>query len=334
MIEHNEHIDDLIGLVLTGQAADEVKSELQLWIEKDPSNAAYFRQMQALMAGAAASWDVTSIDVDAAWKRVENASVPGGRVMDIKRRNRLRWHYAVAAVAAGLLFTVFLFTGTPGNVEFAIHTKQEIVRDTLPGDLIATVNKNSNLQFEYNEKTGNRKAKLSGEAHFWVKHNPEKEFIIETQDVLIKDIGTVFNVQSYVGSDSILVSVSEGVVQFYSSIDEGVEISAGQVGIYVKSQKKFELKSVENEDQFENASGYADRQFRFRNTAISKVLERINEAYNERLELQHESMGNCRIIASFSDEDIDVIVGVIAESMGWKVSKSGSTYTFDGQGCE
>jgi Mg2+/Co2+ transporter CorC len=45
-------------------------------------------------------------------------------------------------------------------------------------------------------------------------------------------------------------------------------------------------------------------------------------------------MGNCRIIASFSDEDIDVIVGVIAESMGWKVSKSGSTYTFDGQGCE
>lgn len=331
---YNEHIDDLIGLVLTGEAGDAEKAELQSWIELDPANAEYFAQMQKLMSSAAAEWNGQSIDVDAAWQKVERATHSETPVVPIRKSTWFRWQYAAAAVFAGIVTTLLVFNRNNQTTELAITTTGEIVTDTLQDDLIATVNRNSELHFEIDQKGNTRSARLSGEAHFRVKHDPAKEFVVETREVFVRDIGTIFNVKSYEQSDSILVTVTEGEVLFYSKADHGVQVKAGEAGIYIRSLKKFEVKSLSEDNELENLSGYADRNFRFRNTPMDRVIMRINEIYEEELILSDEAMGRCRINASFSDEDIDVIVGVIAESMGWQVSKSGKTYTFSGDGCQ
>lgn len=329
---YNEHIDDLIALVLTGEADDAATAELNAWLELDPANMAYFTQMKSLMERAASDWDDANIDLDAAWQKVDAATQPQSRIVPIKRSGNNLWKYAAAAVLAGLIATVVLLSRKSAEKEFAINAGNEIVRDTIDSDLIATVNKNSEVRIEINQKTGKRVARLNGEAHFEVRHNDAKTLVVETQNLLIEDIGTVFNVRSYENSDSVVVTVSDGVVKFYSASDKGIEVKAGEAGVYRKSTGKFE-KSVLDGNDLENLSGYVDRKFRFRNTPVRKVIERINEAYPEKLNLNDPSMGNCRIIASFDNEEVDVIVGVIAESMGWQVSKQGGVYTFTGEGC-
>jgi transmembrane sensor len=330
---YNEHIDDLIALVLAGEADHAAVTELQAWIALDPANEAYFGQMKSLMDKSAVDWDPSTIDVDAAWDRVSSKTFSENQVIPIKRFVIFSWKYAAAALLAGLIVVVVLLNQRSTKVELAIRTSNEIVRDTIDGDLLATVNKNSELTVLVHEKTGKRTAKLNGEAHFEVNHNPGKSLIVETQNLLIEDIGTVFNVSSYEKSDSVVVAVSEGVVKFYSASNKGIEIHAGEVGVFRKSTSEFVKSSREGSD-LENISGYADRKFRFRNTPVRKVIERLNEVYSEKLILSDAAMGDCRISASFDNEELDVVVGVIAESMGWQVSLQGKVYTFSGPGCD
>jgi transmembrane sensor len=61
-----------------------------------------------------------------------------------------------------------------------------------------------------------RKVKLSGEAFFSVKHEEEKPFVIEAEDVLVRDIGTEFNLKAYPDKDTIEIIVTQGEVQFYT----------------------------------------------------------------------------------------------------------------------
>jgi transmembrane sensor len=331
--EYNEHIDDLIAKVLSGEASEPELTAFDEWIALDEENVAYFQQMSSIMSHTAHAWDQKGIDVNIAWDKVNAATSFSVNVIQMSRRQGLRWIWSAAAVFLCVAITVVIVGRRNTSVEFALQTGQEIEKDTLTEGLFATLNRNSSLKVEKFVKSGKIVAQLSGEAHFQIENSDVSEFIVQSDDVFIRDIGTVFNVRAYDKSDSVMVLVTEGVVQLYTADNKGVQVNAGEVGLYLKSSGKFTvMRAVEEE--LENGSGYVDKQFRFRNTAVSKVIERLNNVYPEKLVLADESMGKCRIMATFDGDDIDVIVGVIAESMGWQVSKSGDVYTFEGPGCE
>jgi transmembrane sensor len=49
-----------------------------------------------------------------------------------------------------------------------------------------------------------------------VKHNEKKEFIVETSDLDVKVLGTVFNVSAYKDSKNIVVVLLEGRVGVFA----------------------------------------------------------------------------------------------------------------------
>lgn len=73
---------------------------------------------------------------------------------------------------------------------FAVTSANATVQDTLPDGSTAFLNKKSELSFEYNVKEKTRRVKLKGEAYFAVKHEEDKPFVIETGEILVRDIGT------------------------------------------------------------------------------------------------------------------------------------------------
>jgi ferric-dicitrate binding protein FerR (iron transport regulator) len=132
------------------------------------------------------------------------------------------------------------------------------------------------------------------------------------------------------GSDSVSVFVKEGEVAFFTESDPGLKLIAGQQGLYVKSRKEFSL--VETGD--ENPAAYADKEFRFTDAPLRKVLRRINEVYYRQLVLSDSHLENCRITVSFKDDDIETIASIIAETMGWDLASDGEKFILSGQSCE
>ncbi len=332
MNEANEHIDDLIGKLLSGEASIQERDEVESWVASTPESRHYFEQVKSIFERAKTMPATENFDVDAAWLKVSKKIKPRARVIAMmpSAKSVLSWRIAATIIVligiSALIYQMF----AERSVSFTYQSTDVILKDTLADGTMATLNKRSSLTFEYNEKEKIRKAKLKGEAFFEVVHDESRSFVIETQDVFIRDIGTAFNVRSEETSDSIVVFVKEGEVSFYSEKDNGIKLIAGDEGVYVKSTKTFS--KSHSEDQ--NESSYADKQFRFRNTSMKRVLKKIREVYGDKLELSNPELEECRITVNFDNDNIETIATVIAETMGWQVTEvSAGVYLLKGENC-
>ncbi len=86
-------------------------------------------------------------------------------------------------------------------------------RLVLPDGSVVWLNAGSKLNYDKNFGTTLREVKLSGEGFFDVVRNPEKPFIIYTETVDIKVLGTQFNVRSYPGDKTTETSLIRGSVE-------------------------------------------------------------------------------------------------------------------------
>lgn len=134
-----------------------------------------------------------------------------------KRRVRLAWVRNVAAIlllAASSLLTFQLTRQYHGNVEmveyFAPNGESRSV--VLPDG--STVWLNSGSMIIYPERfTGDiRKIFLSGEANFAVVKDRQKRFVVNTQNLSVEALGTIFNVQDYPDLIRATATLEEGSV--------------------------------------------------------------------------------------------------------------------------
>jgi ferric-dicitrate binding protein FerR (iron transport regulator) len=74
---------------------------------------------------------------------------------------------------------------------------------------------NAGSKLSYNKKFGelNRTVTLSGEAYFDVAKNPDKPFFIHTRNMVIRVVGTAFNVKCYPGDAQTETSLVHGRIE-------------------------------------------------------------------------------------------------------------------------
>lgn len=88
---------------------------------------------------------------------------------------------------------------------------------TLPDSTKVWLNAQSRLVYPVTFQKNNRRVELDGEAYFKVKHNEKSPFIVKTEKMNIKVLGTEFNVSAYSDTPEFEVSLLEGVVELGST---------------------------------------------------------------------------------------------------------------------
>jgi ferric-dicitrate binding protein FerR (iron transport regulator) len=172
---------------------------------------------------------------------------------------------------------------------------------------------------------------LKGEGFFDVKHEEEKPFVIETEETLVRDIGTSFNIRSYADKDTIEVVVQSGVVQFYTLKDPGMMINAGETGIYSKRSKLFsKLPKADT-----NVLAYKTRVFSFHATDLQSVIEQINEVYDSKIRLANNDIARCQLTVTFRNDELDNMIEVITETLGLTSERNDKKeIILNGPGCQ
>jgi transmembrane sensor len=329
-----DHMDDLIGKVLAGEATAAEKREVEEWCRAQKENQDYFNSVSTVFEKAASSNIQLQFNTDAAWQKVKQRLRPEVKVVPMKSAAAFNW--PALRIAAGVVLV--LVTGvfayrwwTQPTQTLAVVSDATTVQDTLPDGSTAFLNKKSSISYEYNPRQKTRNVKLKGEGFFEVKHEEKKPFVIETEGVFVRDIGTAFNVRSYPDKDTVEVIVESGEVQFYSLKDSGLNLKAGETGIYTKRGKVFT--KIARADT--NALAYKTGVFSFHSTDLRSVIDRINEVYDSDIRLGDEQLGNCRLTATFRNENIDTVVDVIAETMGLTVERGeNKVIILNGPGCQ
>lgn len=112
---------------------------------------------------------------------------------------------------------------------------------------------------------------LKGEAYFDVAKNEEMPFLVQVEDVSVKVYGTEFNVNTYGGVETVLVTGSVSMNQGGKEI----LLEPNQKGIFDKS--KGEIR-VENVDVLTYVA-WKDGDFIFRNESLGSIMDKLSRWY-------------------------------------------------------
>jgi transmembrane sensor len=178
---------------------------------------------------------------------------------------------------------------------------------------------NSGSKLVYNEHFGsmNREVELSGEAYFDVKKS-EIPFIIHTNAIKIKVLGTAFNVKSYPDEKSIETSLFRGKVEITidKRPDEKYVLKPNQK--LVISNETYTTKKPEalkeplivlsrlklTNDSTIAEMSWVENKLVFEDEVFSELAKRMERWYNVTIEIKDDKIAQLHLNGTFENETI------------------------------
>jgi transmembrane sensor len=287
--------DILIKYILAEASAAETQ-EVEAWIAVSDANAKKFEQVKIILETSKRLAQVSPLDETEAWEKFKEKRAAPQEPAKVRSINPNAGWLRVAATI------LFLIGG--GWIAYHLYNRQEFVNiqatnkmrvDTLPDGSVVYINKNSSISYTGNFKS-NREIRLNGEAFFEVKHNEQAPFIVHVNDVIIKDIGTAFNVKSKQRNTEVIVE--SGIVQVSKS-SNSIRLNPAEMVRIKPDDKTFKVEK--NPDMLYNY--YRNNVFNANNTPLWRLVEVLNEAYGANIKIENDALRNITITVPIKLED-------------------------------
>lgn len=167
------------------------------------------------------------------------------------------------------------------------NTKDSHIKLLLPDSTIVHLNKNSTLKYDpsFNQQA-KREVHLEGEGYFEVKENTKKPFIVHTENINVKVLGTVFNISSYSNAPAIKVSLIKGSVNVftYSEAEDNLILSPGEQATYDKEQQLLTSRNIDISEQ----TSWLKGKLVFSNQSLREILKTIEAKWNIEIQVQSQ----------------------------------------------
>ncbi|HRJ31230.1 MAG TPA: FecR domain-containing protein [Cyclobacteriaceae bacterium] len=322
MSQEGYDMEEIVGKFITGEATAEEKQLVLEWCAQSADNQKYVDHAQLIFDKAQLD-DGQVYDVVAAWEKVKD-KIESGRIRKLPVINL--WRVAASLLLISVL-SYFLYWQFFTAEHLQLTSEDEVITQALADNTEISLNKNSTIEVTYNERKKTGVIKLTGEATLTITSDKKVNWVVQTGEVFIRDIGTTFNVKAYPDTDLIEVSVLEGEVQFYTQTDEGILIQAGEKGLYDKSAKQFSKAEADP-----NVIAYKTLLFTFNDIDLKSAAEQLGSVYNRKIVVS-ANIENCRVTVDFENEDLDTILSVIAETLNLTVTNNENEIVLTGDGC-
>jgi len=309
------HIDDLLVKYLLHEATAEETDIVKAWLVATAENQAYFNQFREIWERSKALAVTSTADENAAWQLFQNRIHATPAV--VKRLTNFGWMRVAALVviiaSAGLLAYFGLYEKP---VQLLTTQAINVVRiDTLPDGSVVTLNKNSSITYLEKFENDVRSVALKGEAFFNVMPNKKQPFIIQVNDVMIKVIGTSFNVRNENGSTEVIVATG------------GVQVQRGSKTVTLRPNEKTTVQPqdsvlVKTPEPTHLYNYYQSNEFVCDNTPLWKLVAVLNKAYNAHIVIGREELRDLPLTTTFPNESLDQILQVISLTFNIKVQRT------------
>ena len=228
--------DALLVKFLLGEANAEEVIKASTWIAASPDNESYFHQIRAAWEKSRSFPPIQEIDENIAWKRFQErldsqarADITAGsgkyKLMPFLR-NRLTRVAAILLVFISTMALAYFFTNEYANQgSRQLVTTSTIKQQNLPDGSSIVLIKNSSLSYPAKFSGTQRLVKFHGEGFFSIQPDKNKPFIIQVNDLLVKVVGTSFNIRESKGKTEIIVET--GSVQVIHK-HENIELHPGE----------------------------------------------------------------------------------------------------------
>jgi len=307
---------------LEGKLNTEEVASLNQWRAALPENEKYFQETQFIWEKSSLSQadDDISIDVNAALQKVQEQILPNPKPIHQARRRFLR-----IASAAAIALLLIDFWGISNNSvdQISISTLANEQRQvSLPDQSIVWLNENSTLTYPQSFEDLSRAVKLSGDAVFEVTHDKKHPFIVHSENLAVKVLGTKFNVITHREAAS-FVHVINGKVQVtnVANPDNQIIITKDQSVAFDAQTDQLALTEAYDSNQL----FWMNKTLTFSNSTLKALFEALQKYYAIDLQIQNSDLLNCAINGQFKDQTVDEILATIQPIYNFEIQKTNPT---------
>jgi transmembrane sensor len=327
-----------------------------LYISAHPEIREKVEKARALVLNIRRAEEVTHdpAQVEMMWGKIQNR-VEGQNKRPAKNLLKTRW--AVAALSFSLLCTLAIWwfvlpvmeqEQTQPNYYYQafsdftekVNNTDEPLKVELEDGSSVVLDAKSRLKYKTTFlKDSTRQVYLLGKAFFDVARNPYKPFIVHSDEIVVKVLGTSFRVEAPEFAKNILVSVKTGKVSVYAADrapdnrqKDGVILLPNQQVSYEKKERLFTKSLVDNPEVLKS-NRIRQSDFVFDNTPIAEVFRTMEKAYGIEIIYNEEVMKNCYITAPLGSEPMQEKLRIICQTIGAGYEIIDANVVINSSGC-
>lgn len=353
-MSHEISEDQLIHY-FAGECSEEEAAEIEAWISADPNRERRVARLRQIWE-AAEREPQSSPDVDAMWDGLERRlgstelerresessrqSVSRSRRKGEPRRERMGGYLGfplrVLAVAVSVLilalgiWTVYEWEPVHQGASSmrTITTKVgQRVQVRLGDGTQVMLNAKSKLTLPPKFGSEKRRVTLRGQAYFEVVPDEDRPFLVHAKGAVTKVLGTKFDVGAYPSDEKVRVVVAEGKVTVRSSkegIGESLTLSDRQMASLSNSGRSIVRREVDPNPYL----AWTEGKLLFRDASFQEVRRRLRSWYGLRVKLKAPSGSVGHLNATFTDEPLEEVLDIIAETLNLRYEREGKRVTF------
>lgn len=254
-----------------------------------------------------------------------------------------------------IVATYFLWPGQSSDNNPALVAEQEMKNEisTRNGNRTriqlldgSTVWLNAGSKLDYGKDFGGAKREvyLTGEAFFDVTKNPKKPFIIHTNAIDVKVIGTQFNVKCYPSDKMVETSLIKGSVEVlvknrgekwvlkpnekllvenitYQPVkknrEKGEPVQSRQLFVAIKPL------TYQNDDSVAVEAAWVKNWLSFKDESFVEVAQKMERWYDVEFEFRNENVKDLSMYGTFTSETLQQALEALEFSFGFKYAIQG-----------
>lgn len=267
-------------------------------------------------------WKTVSSDMDKdlqqkLFKQVKSEIKPQAtitKVLPLKPSDIFsQWIMHVAVVVLLFLTTglaISLYTSQQTSVSDMIVSvdRGQKANITLPDGSKVWINSGSRLSYGSRFNHQERVLHLDGEAYFEVTPDKGRPFIVETNDISIKALGTSFNVKSYADENCVFAVLMTGKVE--------VQTKQSKEILYPNEQAIIDrCTGTMYKKELKEASIYSDWRYNslhFDGETFANIVLMLERLYNTSIIFQSEELKKYRFTGTLGNTSLDSILEILS----------------------
>ncbi len=327
-----EDCSDRLIHLFAGECTAGEREILEAWMAADPANRREAERLRALWDAAGARRGEVP-DVERMWNRQRDRSgiapQPARNALrsdrsPVRVRHRRRLHPAVKAgitMAAMVAVVLTVLYGPWGNRPGRDGIMREVAtgpgqraRVTLYDGTHVTLNAQSRLTLPKVFAGDERVVQLEGEAYFDVAHDKARPFRVRVRGAVTEVLGTRFSVGAYPDEPGIRVVVDEGKVAVRpenAAPEQAILLERDQMANISLADDRVVRQKVVADEYME----WMDGRLVFVEATIDEVARQLGRWYGVQIELKLSPADVDRLNASFKEESIQEVLGIISETL-------------------
>lgn len=317
-----QQIEDLILGYFAKELTDEQERELLEWLNADPAHRQTLSKMADWWATAHIPLFMTNRQSALnGFFDLPNQKDHPGRKSRMFKLTFIR-NIAAAILALVAVGSISYYIGQQGSrdslTEFLASQQvfSEVItplgatsKVLLPDGSQAWVNAGTHLTYTYNYGQGVREVYLDGEAYFDVVPDKDHPFVVKSNAMDIKVLGTSFNVKSYPDDNQIKVALVTGSVNVKVSQPEkeamDFTLSPERMLTFNKESSSVEIAEFRERDVLAWTTG----ELKFENLTFATIARDLERKFDVQIHIESERLQREIFSGSFSsDYSLDQIL--------------------------